>query len=85
MRRISKSDAASSSQVRLQDAYLGGLMDTTTEKPVATTEESGTVNLSESERWSQEEEATEKPIAHKTVAVKPKCIQQTRQLGKSQS
>ena len=28
MRRNSKSDAASSSQVRLQDAYLGGLMDT---------------------------------------------------------
>ena len=32
MRRNSKSDAASSSQVRLQDAYLGGLMDTATNK-----------------------------------------------------
>ena len=32
VRRNSKSDAASSSQVKLQDAYLGGLMDTATEK-----------------------------------------------------
>ena len=49
MRRISKSDAASSYQVRLQDAYLGGLMDTATRKLVATKEESGDVDLSESE------------------------------------
>ena len=35
MRRNSKSDAASSSQVKLQDAYLGGLMDIATEKLVA--------------------------------------------------
>ena len=41
MRRNLESDAASSSQVKLQDAYLGGLMDKATEKPVATTEESG--------------------------------------------
>ena len=52
MRRNSKSDAASSSQVRLQDAYLGGLMDTATVRPVATKEESGDVDLSESETWS---------------------------------
>ena len=32
MRRNSKSDAASNSQVRLQDAYLGWLMDSATEK-----------------------------------------------------
>ena len=32
MRRNSESDAASSSQARLQDAYLGGLMDTATGK-----------------------------------------------------
>ena len=50
MRRNSKSDAASSSQARLQDAYLGGLMDTATGKLVAT-EESGDVDLSESETW----------------------------------
>ena len=49
MRRNSKSDAASSSQVRLQDAYLGWLMDTATEKLVATKAESGDVDLSESE------------------------------------
>ena len=49
MRRNSKSDAASSSEVRLQDANLGGLMDTATGKPVATKEESGDVHLSESE------------------------------------
>ena len=40
MRRNSKSDAASSSQARLKDAYFGGL-DAATEKPVATKEESG--------------------------------------------
>ena len=36
MRRNSKSDAASSSRARLQDAYFGGLMDTANGKPVAT-------------------------------------------------
>ena len=45
MRINSKSDAASSSQGRLQDAYLGGLMDTATGKPFATEEESGKVDL----------------------------------------
>ena len=48
MKRNSKSDTASTSQVRLQDAYLGGLMDTATEKPVATEEESGDLDNSES-------------------------------------
>ena len=48
MRGNSESDAASSSQARLKDAYLGGLMDTATGKPVATKEESGDVDLSES-------------------------------------
>ena len=61
-RRNSKSDAASSSQVRLQDAYLGGSMDTATGKLVATEEVSGHVDLSETETWSfQEEAVTEKP------------------------
>ena len=49
MRTNSKSDAASSSQARLEDAYLGELMDTSTGKPVATKEESGHVDLSGSE------------------------------------
>ena len=71
MRRNSKSDAASSSQVRLQDAYLGGLMDTATVKSVAT-EESGNVDLSESETWSLQEEAvTGKPVAYKNTTEKP--------------
>ena len=70
MRRNSRSDAASSSQARLEDAYLGGLMDTATEKPVATKEESGDVDLSESETES-EEDVTEKPVAYKTASEKP--------------
>ena len=43
---------ATSSQARLQDAYLGGLMDTATGELVATKEESGDVDLSESETWT---------------------------------
>ena len=66
MRRNSKSDAASSSQARLQDAYVGGLMDTATGKPVATKEESGDVNLSESETGS-EEDVTGRPFAQKQL------------------
>ena len=64
MRGNSESDAASSSQARLKDAYLGGLMDTATEKPVATKEEPGDVDLSESETGS-EEDVTGKPFAYK--------------------
>ena len=70
MRRHSKSDAASSSQAQLQDAYLGGLMDTATWKPVATKEESGDVDLSESETGS-EGDVTGRPVAYKTALVKP--------------
>ena len=70
MGRTSKSDAASRSQVRLQDAYFGGLMDTV--KPVATKEESGAVDLSESETWTLQEEAvTVRPIAYKITTGKP--------------
>ena len=65
MRRNSKSDTASSSQVRLQDAYLGGSMDTATGKLFATKEESADVVLSESETWSFLEEA---------VAARPDCF-----------
>ena len=70
MRRNSKSHAASSSQARLQDAYLGGLMDTATTKPVATKEESGDVDLFESETGS-EEDVTGRPVAYKTATEKP--------------
>ena len=52
MRRNSKSDAASSSQVRLQDAYFGRLMDTATVKLVTTKEESRDVDFAEPETWS---------------------------------
>ena len=44
-------------------------MDTATEKPVATKEESGNVDLSESETWS--EDVTGKPVAYKTATEKP--------------
>ena len=55
MRGNSESDAASSSQARLKDAYLVGLMDTATGKLVATKEEPGDVDLSESETGSGED------------------------------
>ena len=45
-------------------------MDTATGKPVATKEESGDVDLSESETGS-EEDVTGKSVAHKTAAVQP--------------
>ena len=73
MRGNSKSDAASSSQARLQDAYFGGLlMDTATVKLVATKEKSGNVDPSESETWSiHEKEVTERPVAYKTAIGTP--------------
>ena len=58
------------SNVTVQDAYFGGLMDTATVKPVATKEESGDVDLSESETGS-EEDVTGKPVAYETAAGKP--------------
>ena len=82
MRRNSKSDAASSSQVKLQDAYLGGLMDEATGKLVATKEESGAVDLSESETWSfHEEEVTERPVACKTAKGKPGASSESENSG----
>ena len=68
MRRNSKSDAASSSQARLQDAYLRGLMDTAMGKPVASKEKSVHVDFAESETGSlREEEVTERPVACETA------------------
>ena len=46
-------------------------MDTATGKPVATEEESGDVDISESETWSQEEAVTGRPVACKTATGKP--------------
>ena len=83
MRRNSTSDAASSSQVKLQVAYFGGLMDKTNGKLVAIKEESGTVDLSESETWSfHEEEVTGKQVDSYRETW---SIQQIRKLGKSRS
>ena len=45
-------------------------MDTATEKPVATKEESGDVDISESEIGS-EEDVTGKPVAYTTATGKP--------------
>ena len=71
MRGNSESDAALSSQARLKGAYLGGLMDKPTGKPVATKEEPGDVELSGSETWSQEEAVTVRPRAYKTAMGTP--------------
>ena len=82
MRRISKCDAALSAQVKLQDAYLGVLMDKAPEKLVATKEDSGTVDLSESETWSfHEEEVMGKPVAYKTVTGKPGASSKSENSG----
>ena len=71
MRKNSKSDAASCSQVKLQDAYLGGLMEKEAGKPVATDESQELWEFSESETWSlHEAELTWKPVAYKTVTGK---------------
>ena len=85
MRINSKSDAASSSQVRLQDAYLGGLMDTAAVKPVASEEESGDMDLSESETGSlHEEEVTGRLVARKTAEEKPNASSKSdHALGRS--
>ena len=69
-RRNSKLDEASSSQVQLKDLYLGGLMDETAVKPVATEENKVLWEFSESESWSiHEDEVTGKPVAYKKAAV----------------
>ena len=58
--------------MRLQDAYCGGSMDTDTVKLVATKEESGDLDFSESETWSfQEDAVTERPITYKKATGKP--------------
>ena len=63
-RRNSKPDAASSSQGRLKDAYLGGLMDRVEGKPAATDKSQESWEFSESQSWSNhEKEMTGKPVA----------------------
>ena len=82
MRRSAKSEAASSSQVKLQDAYLGGLMEKATEKLVGTREESSVLDVSGSETWSfHEEEVTGRPVAYKTVTGKPGASSKSENSG----
>ena len=84
MRINSKSDAASSSQARLKDAYLGGLMDTATGKLVAAKGESGDVDLSESETGSEEDVAG-RPVDYKNMYGETWSIRQIRLPRRSKS
>ena len=63
-RRNSKPDAASSSQGRMKDAYLGGLMAEVAEKLAAMDKSQESWEFSESESWSKhEKEVTGKLVA----------------------
>ena len=63
-RRNSKPDAASSSQGRLKDAYLGRLMAEVAEKLAATDKSQESWEFYESESWSNhEKEVTGKLVA----------------------
>ena len=71
MRGNSKPDAASSSQVKLQDPHHGGLMEKVAGKPVATDGHQVLWEFSESEAWSNhEDEVTVKLVTHKTATGK---------------
>ena len=70
--------------MKLRDACIGGFMDTATGKPVATTEGSGDVDLSESETGC-EEDVTGKPVACKTAAEESLCTQKISLPGKTRS
>ena len=64
VRRNSRPHEAPSSQVKLKDVYLGGLMDDSAEKLVATEESQVLWEFSESESCSvHEDEVTGKPVA----------------------
>ena len=57
-------------------------MDTATGEPVATKEESGSVDLSESETWSlHQEEVTERLAAFKTATGKPNASSKSDHSG----
>ena len=65
-RRNSRPEEALSSQVKLKDVYLGGLMDESAEIHVATEENQVLWEFSESDSWSiHEDEVTGKPVAYK--------------------
>ena len=69
-RRNSKPDAASSSQGRLKDAYLGGLMVEVAVKPVATDKSQESWDFPECESWSDnEKEVTGKLVASRRSGI----------------
>ena len=70
-RRNSRPDEAPSSQVKVKDVYLGGLMDDSAEKLVATEENQVFLEFSDSESGSvHEDEVTGEPVAYKKSAEK---------------
>ena len=80
----SKSDAASSSLGRLQDAHLGGLMDKARGN-LSLQKRNQDVDISESETCNVQEEAVlARPIANKTAVEKPHAssIQTARKVQK---
>ena len=71
-RRNSRPGEAPSSQVKLNAENLGGLMDDSAVKPVATEENQVLWEFSESESWSDhEDDVTGGPLAYKKSAEKP--------------
>ena len=70
-REILNPEAASSSQVRLQDAHLGGLMKRVAGRLAVTNESQVLWEISESGSWSNhEKESTGDPVAHEKVTGK---------------
>ena len=76
-RKISKPDAASSSQGRLKDAYLGGLMGEVAGKLVASEKSLESWGIPESESWSDHE----KKVTGKLVASRNSEISETSKAG----
>ena len=75
-RRNSKPDAASSSQGRLKDAYVGGLLVGVTGRLVATVKSLESWEFSESESWSDhEKKLSGKPGAESSMLPSPLCAE----------
>ena len=69
-RRNSRPDEAPRSQVMMNDVYLGGLMDDSAGKPVATEENQVLWEFSESEAWTVHgDEVTGKLVAYKKASI----------------
>ena len=77
---------APSSQVKLKEVYLGGLMGESAGKPVATEENQEVWEFSESDSWSiHEDEVTGKLAAYTKGAVKPAAFCISENLGNPQA